>query len=75
MQSVADKYISQGGRTAGYDKGAWTDDLMTLACFLAWAQEDGAYFGGHDAKDAFQAMARLLDLDGVRLRKIMTEEK
>lgn len=69
---VADRYISPGGRTAAYDRSAFTDDLMTLSGFLAWAEDDGADFGGVRAKDAYSAMCRLLDVDAIKLRKIMT---
>lgn len=66
----ADSYISKGGRTARYDRAAFTDDLVTLSVFLAWAEEDGAIYGGTEAKDAFQAACRMLDVDPVELRKI-----
>lgn len=66
----ADTYISKGGRTAAYDRSAFAEDLLALSLFLVWAEEDGAYYGGTDAKDAFQAACRMLDVDPVGLRKI-----
>lgn len=65
----ADRYISKGGRTPAYDKSAFTDDLIVAANFLAWAEDDGAYYGGESAKDAFKAMCRMLDMDSVGLRR------
>ncbi|WP_323008976.1 hypothetical protein [Paracoccus sp. (in: a-proteobacteria)] len=67
--SKADRYISKGGRTADYGKSAFTADLIVASSFLAWAEYDGAYYGGESAKDAFKAMCRMLDMDSVRLRK------
>ena len=69
MSATADKYISQGGRTDGYSRTDYVDDLATLSSFLAWAEEDGAFYGMTDAKDAFKAACRLLDVDSVKLRK------
>lgn len=74
MGDVASRYISRGGRTAGYDRDAYTEDLMSVAGFLAWAEDDGAFYGMVDAGDAFKAMCRLLDVDSVRLRKVMKGE-
>lgn len=71
MSDIADRYISKGGRTPDYDKTAYTNDLMTISGFLAWAEQDGAYFGGHEAKDAFKAMCRMMDMDIIELRNIM----
>jgi len=71
MKSVANRYISAGGRLPDYGRSEATDDLMVAASFLVWAEQDGAHFGGHDAKDAFRAMCRMLDIDSVKLRKIM----
>lgn len=68
---LASRYISKGGRTATYDRKAWTDDLMILAGFLVWAEEDGAFYGGEKATSAYAAACRMLDLDGVELRNIM----
>ena len=70
--SVADRYISKGGRTADYDRSAFADDLMTTANFLVWAEDE--YFAGVTGKDAFVAMCRMLDVDPVHLRKIMKGE-
>jgi hypothetical protein len=67
MTEIADKYISKSGRTAAYDRAAFTEDLLTASSFLYWAEEE--YFGGHTGKDAFNAMCRMLDLDPIRLRK------
>lgn len=66
---IASRYISAGGRTPDYDRSCFTDDLMIAATFLVWAEEDGAYFGGHDAKEALKAMCRMLDIDSIGLRK------
>jgi len=74
MASVADRYISKGGRTAGYGQKDFAEDLMCLADFLVWAGEDGAYYAGYHAKDAYLAAMRLLDMDPIRLRKIMLGE-
>lgn len=70
----ADRYISRGGRTAGYDRDDFTDDLMCAAGFLIWAAEAGAFYDGHSAADAYRAMMRMLDMDPIRLRKIMMGE-
>lgn len=72
--TVADRYISPGGRTPAYNQRTWAEDLMTLSDFLVWAEDDGAFYAGHRAQDAFAAMCRLLDVDGVKLRKIMRGE-
>lgn len=69
--STADRYISKGGRTANYGRGAFAEDLRIASSFLCWAETDGAFFGGHTAKDAFKAMCRMLDMDSVALRKIV----
>lgn len=74
MGDVASRYISKGGRTADYDRNAYTEDLMDVAGFLAWAEDDGAFYGMVKADDAFKAMCRLLDVDSVRLRKVMKGE-
>ena len=70
MSKTADKYISQGGRTDGYSRSDYVDDLATLSCFLAWAEEDGAFYGMTEARDAFKAACRLLDVDSVKLRNV-----
>lgn len=69
MTEVADKYISKSGRTADYDRSAFTDDLMTASLFLFWAEDQ--YFGGHTGKEAFNAMCRMLDIDPIGLRKAL----
>lgn len=73
MGDVADKYISKGGRTADYGKDEYVTDLIAVSTFMCWAEEDGAYYAGHTAKDAFKAMCRLLDIDSVGLRKATME--
>ena len=69
-ERIADKYIRPSGRTVDYGRDQFSDDLLTACNFLAWAEDDGAYFGGVDAGDAFRAMARMLDMDPIKLRKI-----
>jgi len=71
---IADHYISPGGRTTNYDRRAFTDDLICASSFLVWAAQDGAFYGGERATDAYQAMMRLIDMDPIRLRKIILEE-
>ena len=66
---IADKYISEGGRTAAYGKAEFCNDLMVAAEFLIWAEED--FYAGHTGKDAYCAMMRLLDMDPIKLRKII----
>jgi len=66
---IADQFISRSGRTPAYDRDAYVSDLVDLSSFLAWAEEDGAFFAGVEAKDAFRAMCRLLDVDVIELRK------
>lgn len=68
-KSIADQFISRSGRTPAYDRDAYVSDMVDLAAFLAWAEEDGAYYAGVVAKDAFRAMCRLLDVDVIALRK------
>lgn len=68
---IATKYIKPSGRTAKYDRSSFVDDLMTAGLFLVWAESEGAYFGGHEASDAFRAMCRLLDIDPRGLRKAL----
>ena len=68
-KKIADKYISESGRTRSYDRAAFTDDLLCLAIFLYWAEEDAAMYAGVDAKEAFRAMCRMLDFDPRRLRE------
>lgn len=65
-----DAYISPGGRTPGYGKDEYVDDLIALSSFIAW-QDDNALFGGHTGKEAWQAMCRLLDVHPVKLRQSM----
>jgi hypothetical protein len=71
MTSIADRYISKSGRTADYDRSAFTDDLMTAGLFLVWAEEE--YFGGQTGKEAFNAMCRMLDIDPIGLRKALNQ--
>ena len=73
-RQVADAYISQGGRTAGYGRAEYVDDLLDLTNFVVWAESDAAMFGGVRAADAFRAMCRLLDADAIKLRKIALGE-
>lgn len=73
-REIASRYISPGGRLDSYGKREAADDLMVAAGFLVWAEADGAEFGGHSAAEAFRAMCRMLDLDAIRLRKIMKGE-
>lgn len=70
MSEIADRYISRGGRAAAYGKDAFAEDLIVASNFLCWAEDDGAYFAGHTAQEAFKAMCRMLDIDSVALRKI-----
>lgn len=70
--SVADRYISKGGRTAAYDRDAFTTDLCTAASFLCWAEDE--MFGMETGRDAFLAMCRMLDIDPIPLRKIVRGE-
>lgn len=72
MSDIADKFISRGGRTAEYSRTDYVADMVTAASFLAWAEDDGAMFGGETAKDAFMAFCRLLDVPAVKLRKTVT---
>ena len=69
MTGVADRYISKSGRTADYGREAFKGDLLDAASFLAWAEYDGADYGGVTAKQAIRAMCRMLDIDPVGLRK------
>lgn len=73
MTEVADRYISLGGRLPNYGRKEVLEDLETLSTFLAWAEEDGAFYAGYTAKEAFQAMTRILDVDAVELRKVVME--
>lgn len=72
MTDVADKYISKSGRTAGYDRGVFTDDLLCACRFLVWAEDE--YFGGESGEDAYRAVMRMLDMDPRQLRKIVKGE-
>lgn len=74
MSDVASRYISEGGRTADYGRDEFTTDLITASNFLCWAEDDGAFYAGHTAKEAFKAMCRMLDMDSVKLRKIAMGE-
>lgn len=69
MTDVADRYISKGGRTADYDRSAFSEDLMTAGLFLLWAEDE--YFAGHAGKEAFAAMCRMLDIDPIGLLKAL----
>lgn len=71
----ADQYISPGGRGRDYGQPQFTDDLICAASFLVWAEEDRAFFGGERARDAYQAMMRMLDMDPIKLRKIIRGEE
>lgn len=70
-KETADKYISESGRTAAYDRDAYVDDVVTAVSFLAWAEHDGAMYAGVEAKEAFRAVCRLLDINPRGLRKVM----
>ena len=72
--SKADRYISKGGRTLGYGRDEFAADLHTAVTFMCWAQDDGAYYAGHTAQEAFKSMCRMLDIDSVKLRKIAMGE-
>lgn len=74
MTEVADKYISASGRTRHYDQSELAGDVRDAACFLCWAEESGAMFGGVTAKDALGAMCRAMDIDPRRLRKAIMEQ-
>lgn len=71
VSKIANRYVSPGGRLPGYGRKEFTDDLICAANFLAWAQEDNAFYGGETAADAFKAVCRLLDMNSVRLRNIV----
>ena len=75
MTEVADKYISKGGRVKPYGRDNYIMDLIILSNFLVWAEDDGAMYGMEHASDAFKSMCRLLDIDGVTLKKIARGEK
>jgi hypothetical protein len=68
MTRVADKYISESGRTASYGRAEFTDDMITAGLFPCWAEEQSACFGGIEAKDAMRAMCRMLDVNPRGLR-------
>lgn len=72
MSDIAYRYISKGGRTVTYGRKEFTDDLIVAASFLIWAE--GTHFGGERAEDAYLAMMRLLDMDLIKLRKIVKGE-
>lgn len=74
MGDVASKYITPSSRNGGYDRAAFTEDLVDAARFLAWAEDDGAIFGCVTAGDAFKAVCRMLDVDPIKLRKIVLGE-
>lgn len=67
MADIADRYITPSGRTATYDREAFVGDVVTVSSFLAWAE--GEVFGAVRAEDAFQAFARIADIDVVKLRR------
>lgn len=71
-RTIADRYISKGGRTAAYDRAAFTTDLCTAASFLVNAEEE--MFGMETGRDAFLAMCRMLEIDPIPLRKIIRGE-
>lgn len=68
-KEIADRFISRGGRTLNYDRDAYVSDFIDLSSFLAWAEDGGEMFGGVEARDAFRAMCRLLDVDVIALRR------
>jgi hypothetical protein len=67
----ADKYISIGGRGPNYGRSDFSRDLICVASFLVWAEDSNEFFGGERAGDAYQSMMRLLDMDPIKLRKIV----
>lgn len=73
MSETTDRYISKGGRTNDYGRADFVDDLMVAASFLCWAENDGAYFAGYTAQEAFKSMCRMLDMDSVALRKAVMD--
>lgn len=73
MTQIADRYISKGGRTAGYGRKEIADDLLVAADFLVAAESE--YFGGHTGAEAYLAMMRILDMDPIPLRKIIKGEE
>lgn len=64
---IADRYISPGGRDAHFNPAA---DVLALASFVLW-HDPGHLMGGVRADDAALALARLLDVPLVDLRKIV----
>lgn len=70
---IADKYISESGRTRNYGPSSKIDDLICAASFLVWAEDQ--YFGGEKGSDAFRAMCRLVDVNPRKLRKVVRCEE
>lgn len=70
---VADRYIERGGYLPGEREQQWPDDLLCVASFIAW-HDDNALWGGYRADDAFRSLCRLLNLSSVELRNIIRGE-
>lgn len=70
-RDVADKYIERGGYVHGGERDdCWASDLLCLGSFIAW-HDDKHMMGGYQAKEAWIALCRLLDLHPVEFRKII----
>ena len=70
---IADRYIEPGGYLPGERRERATDDLLCVASFIGW-HDDNHMRGGYRADEAFRALCRLLNVQSVGLRKIVRGE-
>jgi len=52
----------------------WSGDLLAAVSFIGW-HDAGAMVGGYRARDAFEALCRLLNLEPHEMRKIIGTDK
>jgi len=68
--SLADNYISRGGRLPSYDSGFASRDLLAVGSFILYHDREHV-MGGVTAAEAFEAFCRLLDLPAAKYRTII----
>jgi len=71
--SIADRYISRGGGSPNPSATDVATDIVDLASFLLWHEENDLH-GGVRARDAFLSMCRLLNVEPHKIRQIIRPE-
>lgn len=68
--SLADAYISVGGRLPRYNLSDVSRDLVAVSSFILHHQDDDM-IGGITAADAYEALCRLIDIPAAKVRSIV----